>query len=113
MLILAGNNATVHFTHLSGTSSTSLASTFCDSDTKNQYAHAETHTSGVLDLMKARNVSLDKVCLLDPKATKELSPEDGDGTFAWFLFGVSIFLYNEALTPPEGPIFMYFLGNSW
>ena len=63
--------------------------------------------------MKARNVSLDKVCLLDPKATKELSPEDGDGTFTWFLFGVSIFLYNEALTPPEGPIFMYFLGNSW
>ena len=38
--------------------------------------------------MKQAGVSLDKVCLLDPKAEKELSPEDGDGRFEWFLFGV-------------------------
>ena len=43
---------------------------------------------GVLDLMKASDVLLDNVCLLDPKADKELSPEDGDGRFQWFLFGV-------------------------
>lgn len=32
---------------------------------------------------------LENVCLLDPKAETELSPEDGDGRFAGFLFGVS------------------------
>lgn len=45
---------------------------------------------------------LANVCLLDPKAETELSPEDGDGRFAGFLFGVSgslnvrcIVLFNE------------------
>jgi len=38
--------------------------------------------------MKASGVELDKVCLLDPKAETALSPEDGDGRFEWFLFGV-------------------------
>ena len=46
------------------------------------------HQIGVLDLMKASDILLEKVCLLDPKAEKELSPEDGDGRFQWFLFGV-------------------------
>jgi ribosome biogenesis SPOUT family RNA methylase Rps3 len=36
-------------------------------------------------------VSLEKVCLLDPKAPLELSPQDGDGRFEWFLFGASAF----------------------
>ncbi|KAF8504933.1 SAM-dependent RNA methyltransferase [Gautieria morchelliformis] len=31
--------------------------------------------------MKSMNVSLDRACLLDPKAAKELSPADGDGSF--------------------------------
>ena len=48
---------------------------------------------GVLDLMKASGVLLDKVCLLDPKAEKALSPEDGDGRFQWFLFGVCPFFH--------------------
>lgn len=39
--------------------------------------------------MKKADVPLEKVCLLDPKAPQELSPEDGDGRFVWFLFGVS------------------------
>jgi ribosome biogenesis SPOUT family RNA methylase Rps3 len=95
MRILAGNDGTVHFTHLSNTSSTSLASTFRKSDAGKTYAQAETHTSGVLDLMKTMNVSLDRVCLLDPKAAKELSPADGDGSFAWFLFGVSVSLLHQ------------------
>ncbi|TFY63846.1 hypothetical protein EVJ58_g3002 [Rhodofomes roseus] len=30
---------------------------------------------------------MEKVCLLDPKAGKEISPEDGDGRFECFLFG--------------------------
>ena len=38
--------------------------------------------------MEASGVELDKVCLLDPKAETALSPEDGDGRFEWFLFGV-------------------------
>lgn len=42
----------------------------------------------VLDLMKSRTISLHRVCLLDPKSPRELTPEDGDGTFDWFLFGV-------------------------
>lgn len=90
MLILAGSNGTVHFTHLSGTSSASLTSAICNSDAETKYAHAEAHTNSILDLMRTGDVPLAKVCLLDPKATKELSPEDGDGTFSWFLFGVSV-----------------------
>ena len=38
--------------------------------------------------MKTSGMELDKVCLLDPKAEAALSPEDGDGRFEWFLFGV-------------------------
>jgi len=40
-----------------------------------------------LDLMKQRNIPIERVCLLDPKATQELSPEDGQGAFDWLLFG--------------------------
>lgn len=43
----------------------------------------------VMELMKTSDVPLEKVCLLDPKAEKELAPEDGGGQFEWFLFGVS------------------------
>lgn len=41
-----------------------------------------------MELTRQAGISLDKVCLLDPKAENELSPEDGDGRFEWFLFGV-------------------------
>ncbi|KAG7095996.1 hypothetical protein E1B28_006678 [Marasmius oreades] len=42
----------------------------------------------ILEIIKQEfHGSLGKVCLLDPKAEKELSPEDGDGRFQWFLFG--------------------------
>ena len=41
--------------------------------------------------MEEKGIPLDKVCLLDPKAEKELAPEDGDGRFEWFLFGVWCF----------------------
>jgi hypothetical protein len=44
-------------------------------------------TKSVLDLIKAIGVSLDQVCLLDPKAERELSPDD---TYTNFLFGVGV-----------------------
>ncbi|SCZ88255.1 BZ3500_MvSof-1268-A1-R1_Chr2-1g04290 [Microbotryum saponariae] len=43
-------------------------------------------TSSILELMKAEGVDLSKVCLLDPKAQKEVSVEDRE-EFDWFLFG--------------------------
>jgi len=36
--------------------------------------------------MKIRNVPLESVCLLDPKAASPLAPQDGK-QFQWFLFG--------------------------
>jgi hypothetical protein len=44
---------------------------------------------GVMKHLEERGISLDKVCLLDRKAEKLLAPEDGDGRFSHFLFGVS------------------------
>lgn len=41
-------------------------------------------TKSVTDLMKEENVALDKVCLLDPRATGEIAPQDGK-EFDWFL----------------------------
>lgn len=39
-------------------------------------------------MLKREGVALEDVCLLDPKAEQELTPEDGT-RFKWFLFGVS------------------------
>jgi ribosome biogenesis SPOUT family RNA methylase Rps3 len=89
MRTLAGEGSHVHFTHLSSSSSESLKSKFANVGGEH-LAEASCHQEGVLDLIKERlGGSLEKVCLLDPKAEKELSPEDGDGRFEWFLFGVS------------------------
>lgn len=44
-------------------------------------------TQGILDLIRAIGVSLDQVCLLDPKADHELSPDD---PYTNFLFGVRV-----------------------
>ncbi|GAA5850608.1 hypothetical protein JCM8547_001928 [Rhodosporidiobolus lusitaniae] len=43
-------------------------------------------TKSVQELMKEKGIPLDKVCLLDPRATQEIGPEDKD-KFEWFLFG--------------------------
>lgn len=88
MRMLGGPEAQIHFTHLSKLSSTSLARSFDGSLSSEPIAQAFAHNIGVLDLMKKSSVPLEKVCLLDPKAEKELSPDDGDGRFEWFLFGV-------------------------
>ena len=87
MRTLAGPDARIHFTHLSPSSSNALAAVFVDGDSTS-VANATAHQIGVLELMQRENIPLDKVCLLDPKAEKELSPQDGQGTFEWFLFGV-------------------------
>ena len=96
MRSLAGPGGQIHFTHLSEASSSTLQSLFTDrADASSEpesslLAKASSHTRGVLELMKSDGIPIDRVCLLDPKAPKELSPEDGDGRFDWFLFGVSL-----------------------
>lgn len=107
MRTFAGPNAEVHFTHLSQASTNSLSSIFSNEDpsSSKDKAKAYFHTQGLVDLMKERNFAINKVCLLDPKAEKVLSPEDGDGEFEWFLFGVRSSLSSicadaqEKLTP--------------
>ncbi|KAJ7672444.1 SAM-dependent RNA methyltransferase [Mycena polygramma] len=88
MRTLAGSTAKVHFTHLSTASRDSLSSVFVP---QAGLADASCHQEGVLDLIRQQlgegSSSLQKVCLLDPKAELPLSPEDGDGRFEWFLFG--------------------------
>ena len=91
MRTLAGPDAEVHFTHLSKSSAEYLTeSTFIDDHPGNPSLLSPffCHQAGVLDLMKSKGVSIDHVCLLDPKSEQRLSPEDGDGRFEWFLFGV-------------------------
>jgi len=87
MRSLAGPGAQVHFTHLSRTSSDSLTKIFEEAQKKETLAQTSCHKIGMLDLMKQSSVSLEQVCLLDPKAEEPLSPQDGDGRFSWFLFG--------------------------
>ncbi len=89
MRSLAGADAAVHFTHLSEGSAGTLASLFADgADASKARSSAYAHQKTVLELMEEKGVPLEKVCLLDPKAEKGLAPEDGDGGFEWFLFGV-------------------------
>ncbi|KAJ7825853.1 SAM-dependent RNA methyltransferase [Mycena olivaceomarginata] len=83
MRMLAGPAAKIHFTSLSKASRDSLSTVF---GSEAGLANASCHQEGVLELLKAQT-SLEKVCLLDPKAELALSPEDGDGRFEWFLFG--------------------------
>ncbi|KAH9956367.1 DUF431-domain-containing protein [Russula dissimulans] len=101
MRTLAGPDASVAFTHLSRPTSASLSTAFAATSTSVStsspgdtfpappaHARAEYFEQGVLALMEARNVPLEQVCLLDPKASEALTPADGDaGKFAWFLFG--------------------------
>ena len=86
MRTLAGPESHVQFTHLSKSSCDFLRSTF-DAQEDN-LASVSFHQLGVVGLLADSGIPLNKVCLLDPKAEKELSPEDGDGRFECFLFGV-------------------------
>lgn len=85
---LAGPDSEVHFTHLSQACSNALLESFGESSAgtrASEIADVFFTTKGVLDLIKAIGVSLDEVCLLDPKAERELSPDDA---YTSFLFGV-------------------------
>ncbi|KAF8961437.1 SAM-dependent RNA methyltransferase [Flammula alnicola] len=86
MRMLAGPDAHVQFTSLSQSSCNFLNSAFASTSGRS-LSKFSCHRDGVLDLMKKAGMPLEKVCLLDPKAEKELSPEDDDGRFQWFLFG--------------------------
>jgi hypothetical protein len=96
MRTLAGPTASIAFTNLSSTSSASLSAAFSNNISDSDYAspaqaQVECHTQGVLALMKSRDIEipLERVCLLDPKASSALTPSDGDARkFTWFLFGV-------------------------
>jgi hypothetical protein len=99
MRMLAGPDAHVQFTNLSKSSSDFLASAFNSSTTSDvTLSQFSCHQKGVVDLMKASGILLERVCLLDPKAEKELLPEDGDGRFEWFLFGVCTFILESGQT---------------
>jgi hypothetical protein len=91
MRALAGPESHIHFTNLSDVSVKSLSAIFQNSNDET-LARASCHNVGVLDLIKQHSAeisALAQVCLLDPKAEAALAPDDGDGRFRWFLFGVS------------------------
>ena len=85
MRSFAGPSAHVHFTHLSKSSCQTLEALFCDT---RSVAQATAHSEPILDIIQGLSIPLEKVCLLDPKAENEIAPEDGDGRFECFLFGV-------------------------
>jgi len=94
MRTLAGPTASIAFTNLSSATSASLSAAFSNiSDPASSQAQAqvECHEQGVLSLMNSRDIDtipLERVCLLDPKASLALTPSDGNaGKFTWFLFG--------------------------
>lgn len=90
MRMLAGIGSEVHFTHLSQRCANSLLEAFGKVSKKvfpPVIADVFFTTKSVLDLIEAIEVPLDQVCLLDPKADHELSPDD---TYTHFLFGVGI-----------------------
>ena len=89
MRMLAGPDSRVMFTSLSKTSCDFIDASF-GSKSGTDLAAFSCHREGIVERMKAEGIPLDKVCLLDPKAESELSPEDGDGRFEWFLFGVRL-----------------------
>ncbi|KAF8909708.1 SAM-dependent RNA methyltransferase [Gymnopilus junonius] len=95
MRTLAGPDAHVQFTSLSQSSCDYLESVFASShsplppssSSQDRKAQVSFHRERVMQRMLSSSIPLDKVCLLDPKAEKELATEDGDGRFEWFLFG--------------------------
>src|SRR5258705_10318508 len=90
MRVLAGHDSEVHFTHLSQLCNDALLESFSRSSVgarAEDIADVFCTTKGVIDLINAIEVSPNEVCLLDPKAERELSPED---VYTQFLFGVGV-----------------------
>jgi hypothetical protein len=87
MLSLSPPDATVHFTSLSSSSQIALSRAFAPAPNPTvPTATAKPHTQDVLSLIKELNIPMERVCLLDPRAEKEIEPEDGE-VFDMFLFG--------------------------
>ncbi|KAG2103447.1 SAM-dependent RNA methyltransferase [Suillus discolor] len=84
MIMLAGINGRVEFTHLSHNSSSSLDARLASINEPSASYHV--HTQSVMELLEQNNISITRVCLLDPKAQTVLAPEDGK-IFDHFLFG--------------------------
>ncbi|KAG2128279.1 SAM-dependent RNA methyltransferase [Suillus clintonianus] len=84
MMMLAGINGRVEFTHLSHNSSSSLDARLAS--TNQPAASYKVHTQSVMELLAQKNIPITRVCLLDPKAQTVLAPEDGK-IFDHFLFG--------------------------
>ncbi|KAG8752990.1 hypothetical protein FRC14_006535, partial [Serendipita sp. 396] len=97
MLSFAGEGSTVIFNHLSRSSCSALDSALSEginaqtkvSDYPSRKSVASHQSSSLTleELMKSHNIGKERICLLDPKSPIELSPNDGDGIFDWFLFG--------------------------
>ncbi|KAG1791989.1 SAM-dependent RNA methyltransferase [Suillus plorans] len=85
MIMLAGINGRVEFTHLSHNSSSSLDARLASINQPSASHHV--HTQSVMELLEQNNIPITRVCLLDPKAQTVLAPEDGK-IFDHFLFGV-------------------------
>jgi ribosome biogenesis SPOUT family RNA methylase Rps3 len=81
MLTVVGPQSSVHFTSLSSTSIPPLKEYLSS-------PKAHLHTEPILTTLKTLSppISQSRVCLLDPRATKVLSPEDAD-LFDVFLYG--------------------------
>ncbi|KAG1847859.1 DUF431-domain-containing protein [Suillus subalutaceus] len=93
MITLAGINGRVEFTHLSHNSSSSLDARLAPIN--KSAASYQVHTQSVMELLEQNNISISRVCLLDPKAQTALAPEDGK-IFDHFLFGGILGEYIEA-----------------
>lgn len=84
MIMLAGINGRVEFTHLSHNSSSLLDARLAPIN--ESPASYQVHTQSVMELLEQNNIPITRVCLLDPKAQTVLAPEDGE-IFDHFLFG--------------------------
>lgn len=80
--VAAPAGSRVLFSSLSPASTSSLSTLLT---AKGAHAAAfKTDSRTVLQLMQLEGVDLSRVCLLDPRAEKEIAPEDAD-EFDWFL----------------------------
>lgn len=92
MLKNAGDKSEVYFTSLSSSSAAILPSQLAEA-VKNapNVAKSTATTTPILQLLQSNPdspIPISKVCLLDPRAERVLSPSDGaPGKFEYFLFG--------------------------
>jgi Predicted SAM-dependent RNA methyltransferase len=88
MRTLAGPGSQVLFTALPRNLVDPLTKTLSTPKESINLATCTVSPNGIINILKDQNIPLNNVCLLDPKAERELSPEDGNGEFTHFLFGV-------------------------